>query len=121
MRFLADEHIPRHVVMTLRAQGHDVNWVVETRRQGSDPAHLKSATDERRSILTEDADFSQLVQRAVKAGYSLPVALYHYRLEGLSRDAKQERMISAVAEIGGPPDRFTIFTIQPSRIRRHKP
>jgi predicted nuclease of predicted toxin-antitoxin system len=60
-RFLADEHIPRTVVETLRSQGIDVTWAAETGRQASDASHVATALKEKRVILTEDADFSDLL------------------------------------------------------------
>jgi predicted nuclease of predicted toxin-antitoxin system len=111
VRFLADEHIPRFVVMALRSQGHEVSWVTEAGAGQSDESHLETARSEDRTILSEDADFSALVSAS-----SGGARLIYFRLDGLGRNAKFQRMLDAIAEIGEVPA-GTIYVVEPSRIR----
>ena len=79
-----------------------------------DVEHVAIAASEDRVILTEDRDFLFLVRNAsIK-----PLALIHYRLDGLGRSAKMARMIEAVSEVGLPTS-GTVYTVEPTRIRSH--
>jgi predicted nuclease of predicted toxin-antitoxin system len=63
VRFLADECCSAGVVAALRAEGHDVVYVIETDAGADDDAVLESAYREQRILLTEDKDFGELVYR----------------------------------------------------------
>ncbi|MXX12903.1 MAG: hypothetical protein F4Z86_05550, partial [Gemmatimonadetes bacterium] len=63
MRILADENISEQVVVRLRAAGQDVRWTKETDRGEADPNLLELATRERRTLITYDKDFGDLVHR----------------------------------------------------------
>lgn len=62
MRILADENMMSLVVDGLRAARHDVRWVRDT--NPSDPDHdlLELATRERRTLITHDTDYGELVR-----------------------------------------------------------
>lgn len=96
-------------------------WVVEGDRRQSDLVHIETATRERRAILTEDADFVELLRDRAADRVKLPPALCHFRLDGLDRLAKATRMIDAVVEIGDFPIKFTIIVVEPSRLRQRTP
>jgi predicted nuclease of predicted toxin-antitoxin system len=66
MKFLADECCDSGVVASLRADGHDVAYVIEGQAGISDDDVLQSAFDEGRILLTEDKDFGELVYRLNK-------------------------------------------------------
>lgn len=66
VKFLADECCDIALVRTLRADGHDVLYVIETMRGASGQAILDCAFLEQRIILTEDKDFGELVYRLRK-------------------------------------------------------
>ena len=63
MKFLADECCDASLVSALRADGHDVLYVLETFPGTSDDAILDRAFAEHRILLTEDKDFGELVYR----------------------------------------------------------
>ena len=63
MRILADENVPRPVVAALRADRHDVVWVLEDAPQSPDAMILARAQVEGRLVLTLDKDFGELVFR----------------------------------------------------------
>lgn len=62
MRLLADENIARLVVISLRADGHDVMSILETARGISDAQVLEYAREQDRVILTHDRDFGNVLR-----------------------------------------------------------
>ena len=64
MRVLADENIAEQVIVRLRAAGYDVRWARETDRGEADPTLLDLATQERRTLITYDKDFGDLVHQS---------------------------------------------------------
>ncbi len=63
MRVLADENIAEQVIVRLRTAGYDVRGARETDRGEADPTLLALATRERRTLITYDKDFGDLVHR----------------------------------------------------------
>ena len=63
MRILADENIPRIIVVWLRDQGHEVLHASESRARTPDETLLTEAEAEGYVVLTEDKDFGELVFR----------------------------------------------------------
>jgi predicted nuclease of predicted toxin-antitoxin system len=63
MRLLANENFPRAAVEVLRAQGHDVLWIVENCPSVEDEYVLDLAVRESRVLLTQDKDFGELAFR----------------------------------------------------------
>jgi predicted nuclease of predicted toxin-antitoxin system len=63
VRILADENVPRSIVVWLRAQAHDVLYAAESRAQVADVDLLAEAEAQGYVILTEDKDFGELVFR----------------------------------------------------------
>lgn len=66
MKFLVDECADEQLVEHLRANGHDVLYVMETMRGATDDVILNRAYQEQRILLTEDKDFGELVFRLRK-------------------------------------------------------
>ena len=58
---LADENIIGAVVMRLRADGHDVDWIAELAPSIADVQVLERAVASGRVLLTDDKDFGELV------------------------------------------------------------
>jgi len=56
-RLLADENIPRTVIVTLRGKGYDTVSVYELRPGMRDEDVVELAVKERRIIITFDKDF----------------------------------------------------------------
>lgn len=63
MKFLADECCDTALVEALRADDHDVCYVMETMPGASDREVLRTAYNQERILLTEDKDFGELVYR----------------------------------------------------------
>ena len=71
MRFLADECCDTATVDTLREDGHDVLYAIESLRGATDDAILERAFTESRVLLTEDKDFGELVYRLRYPAYGV--------------------------------------------------
>jgi predicted nuclease of predicted toxin-antitoxin system len=69
MRLLADECLDGRLVQGLRRAGHDVATVREMSEGEPDRVILDRACDERRTLITEDKDFGDLV---VNRGLRVP-------------------------------------------------
>jgi len=117
MRILADENIPRGVVVALRAIGHEVTWAVDIGRRAPDSEHLATALNDNLAILSEDADFARLASAATREGLDSPAVIL-VRLHGMTRDSKINRIVKAIEEIGGQPGRGSIHVIEPTRLRQ---
>ena len=63
LRILADENMLEQVVVRLRGSGHDVHWAKETAHGAADSYLLHLATRERRTLITYDKDFGELIHR----------------------------------------------------------
>ena len=117
MRFLVDEHISPKLVEWLRDGGHDALSASEVAAGDTDTKHVIRAAREARVILTEDRDFSTRVREAAAEGLALPVALVHFRLKGLGRAAKLERMREVLDAIAGSDVDGKVFVVEPTRVR----
>ena len=105
MRILADENISEQVVVRLRAAGQDVQ---ETDRGEADPNLLELATRERRTLITYDKDFGDLVHRD---GMSAPHGVILFRIHSDVPDSvKTEFVASSVMAWDSLPS--GIWTIQ---------
>lgn len=77
MKFLVDECADEQLVEHLRANGHDVLYVMETMRGATDDVILNRAYQEQRILLTEDKDFGELVFRLRKPTIGIHSAQVH--------------------------------------------
>ncbi|MCP4105042.1 MAG: hypothetical protein GY749_05835 [Desulfobacteraceae bacterium] len=66
LKFLADECCDAGLVLSLRAEGYDVSYVLEEKAGVMDETVLQKAYLENRILLTEDKDFGELVYRLRK-------------------------------------------------------
>ena len=71
MQFLVDEGCDAIIVRTLRALGYDVEYVAEINPGMTDIAILQLGVDEKRIVITEDRDFSELIFRDSKETYGI--------------------------------------------------
>ena len=112
MRFLADENCDVAVVRALRADGHDVRAVQESRPGALDEEVLSWAVAENRVLLTEDKDFGHIVH--VHAMPSLGVVLI--RFPASTRRIVASSVCDAVRRFG---DRMhgNFLVIEPGRVR----
>ena len=77
MRILAGENVDREIIVQLREFGHDVEWAGESYQSDTDPSLLRLATDDRRTLVTFDRDFGELVHRF---GMPSPYGVVYFRV-----------------------------------------
>lgn len=94
MRILADENMSASAVERLRADGHDVEWVVESYRSAPDSDLLRTATRDRRTLVTFDRDFGRLLHIE---GASAPYGVVYFRIsDDIPADLRDEFIIRVV-------------------------
>jgi predicted nuclease of predicted toxin-antitoxin system len=114
MRFLADECCNAALVHSLRADGHDVLYVVETLSGADDDAILARAFAEHRVLLTEDKDFGELVYRLGRPTRGIVLL----RFDVAERALKVPRLIDLLMREGSRlPGSFTVLEADKVRIR----
>jgi predicted nuclease of predicted toxin-antitoxin system len=112
---VADECVPRQVVERLRADGHQVTYVLEEAPSIPDETVLQKAAIGGVPVLTEDTDFGELVYQSGK-GSSGVVLL---RLKGLSPEAKAVIVAGVVRDYASAiPSSFVVVTPGRVRVRR---
>ena len=94
-----------------------MTWAVDVARRAPDAEHLSVALRDGLAILTEDADFARLARESASRD-AAPPAVILVRLHGMARASKADRIIGAVAEIGGQPNLGTVHVVEPSRLRK---
>lgn len=97
LRWVADECIPRSLVEQMRAEGHDVLFVAEGHRGSDDEFALQLAISDRRLLLTQDADFGELLFRRRTAELSGLVLL---RISPERAAMRWSRLKSMIATLG---------------------
>lgn len=114
MKFLADEGVEAQIVVRLRLDGHDVEYVAELAPGITDDQVLARANDGVRVLVTVDKDFGELVFRL----RSLSSGVLLLRLAGLSASEKSELAATAVQAYGQQmPGAFTVVSPGAIRIR----
>ena len=108
MKILADENMQREVVLRLRLNGHDVRWAGETNRSAADLSLLQLATREKRTLITYDTDFGEIIYRGNRQA---PYGIILFRLH---IDVPEEvRMLFVVGTITSwDPWPAGIWTVQ---------
>lgn len=71
MRFLLDANISYRLVAPLRGMGHDVVSVLEKQPNASDEEIISWAVNEKRTIITYDRDFGELVFKEREQHYGV--------------------------------------------------
>ena len=90
MRFLLDVHIATSVARALVDTGHDVTCASDRHGTASDAFLLDLAVREKRIIVTEDRDFSDLIYRD---GASPPSAVLYLRFDPTIQPDMVERVL----------------------------
>lgn len=118
MNLLVDEGVDRQIVARLRDEGHNVLYVAEMEPGIPDETVLDLANRERRSLLTADKDFGELIFRQGRLTEGVILA----RLAGLSPERKALVLLSALQEHASDllPGVFAVVTPGSIRIRRRR-
>lgn len=112
MEFLADESCAGPVICALRAAGHSVVAIAEISKGIPDERVMERAFSERRVLITEDADFGEMVYAR---GRPSPGVIF-VKFDRRARSAKTAAVVEAVAKLGERlRDGFAV--IAPGRVR----
>jgi predicted nuclease of predicted toxin-antitoxin system len=112
---VADESVDNGVVLRLREDGHEVNYVAEMSPGIMDEEVLILASEDSTLLVTADKDFGELIFRQgyVKRG------IVFYRLAGMKSKEKAEIISRVIAEHGDELlQAFSVITDKAVRIRR---
>ena len=112
MEFLADESCAAPVIRALREAGHDVVAIAEISKGISDELVMERAFDQGRVLITEDADFGELVYARERPSAGVILVKFDRR----ARRAKAAAVAEAVAKLGSRlRDGFAV--IAPGKVR----
>lgn len=115
MKFLADECCDAGLIASLRSDGHDVLFAVESLRGATDENLLRRAFSEERILLTEDKDFGELVYRLRYPSHGIILL----RLDVTERDLKIPRLRQLLERQSEKvPGAFVVLEADKMRIRR---
>lgn len=114
MKFLTDECCDAGLVAGLRADGHDVSYVLEGRTGISDDEVLQNAFVAGRILLTEDKDFGELVYRLKKPACGIILM----RIDVETRSEKLPRLKTLIDKHAGLlPGHFVVVDLNKYRFR----
>ena len=112
MRLLADENIPRLVVEFICSRGHDAIWVGKVAPGIRDREVLSLATAQKRTLITFDTDFGELVFRL---GISAPFGIILFRLPPDSPSGIAQSIVRSLESQKDWLNRFSV--VDENRIR----
>jgi predicted nuclease of predicted toxin-antitoxin system len=114
MKFLADECCDADFVAGLRADGHDVSYVLEGKTGISDDEVLQNAFLAGRIFLTEDKDFGELVYRLKKPACGIILM----RIDVEARSEKLPRLEALIDKYADRlPGHFVVVDLNKYRFR----
>ena len=115
MKFLLDQNVGHRFAEFLRGEGHHVTVVsIDDPASISDRDVPETAHRERRIIITNDRDFSELVFR-----HGFPHAgVIYLRLYTPDFERKRDRLAAVLAEHADELDQFIVVTERTIRVRR---
>jgi predicted nuclease of predicted toxin-antitoxin system len=114
MHFLADENVPRSIVVWLRGEGLDVLYAAELLVRSPDADLLSEAEAQDRVIITEDKDFGELIFRDRLNSHGVILI----RMGDLAVSSRLARLQSVWATIErNVPGNFIVVTKTKLRVR----
>ncbi len=117
MKFIADECCDIDLVQALRADGHDVLYVIEFMRGSDDEQILQLSVDEARILITEDKDFGELVYRLRLPAHGIVLLRFNPE-ERESKIHRTRHLIEHYSE--RLPGRFVVVDAKKIRFRNLK-
>ena len=117
MRIKLDENIPHRLVQPLTDLGHDVDTVEAERLVGSaDPVVWEGAQRDRRFLITQDLDFSDV--RRYRPGTHHGLLLVRLRAPGRNALLQRIHGLFNAEDTSGWPGCFIVATDRKVRVKR---
>ena len=117
MKIKLDENMPAALADSLRELGHDVHTVPEEGLAGAvDPMIWSAAQREARFLITQDLDFSNIMQFA--PGTHNGILLVRLRAPGRMALTQAVTRLFATEPVGDWPGCFVVLTERKLRIHR---
>jgi len=119
MRLLLDQGLPRSAADFMRDKGYDAVHVGEIGAQMADDAHiLQMGRDEKRVVITLDADFHSLLALSGAASPSV----IRIREEGMNGKALAGLIEAVIRQCKNDLDQGAVISVSGNRLRvRHLP
>jgi predicted nuclease of predicted toxin-antitoxin system len=114
MKFVADVHVTKRIITSLRAAGHEVEAIAEINRRLFDRTILRYGLEQSALVLTFDNDYRYhiLTEKQPTLGVVL------VRLGRLRGEAETERVVQVIADYGERlHDHLTV--IYPDRVEQY--
>jgi len=112
VQFVADESCAGPVIRALRTAGHEVIAIAEIAKGASDEAIMERAFSEGRVLISEDADFGELLYARGRPS----AGVIFVKFDSRARRAKPGAVVEAVAKLGERL-RNGFAVIEPGRVR----
>lgn len=109
---MADESCAGPVIRALRTAGHEVIAIAEIAKGASDEAIMERAFSEGRVLISEDADFGELLYARGRPS----AGVIFVKFDSRARRAKPGAVVEAVAKLGERL-RNGFAVIEPGRVR----
>lgn len=115
MRLLLDENLSYRIAEQLVDAGHETVHVTTVGLGDTDDDVIFAwAQDERRIVVTSDADFSEML---ALGGASGPSVLHLRSADHLTPSEQAELIIATLAEVGADLDAGAVASVRPGRVR----
>src|SRR5437868_887506 len=115
MKFLLDESVELRLYSSLQELGHDVTSVVKDYSYGLlDEDVLLLATQENRTLITNDKDFGELIFHH----HLSHTGIILLRMKGAGIDEKRNRLREVITEYADQLDQFLVVTPKSVRVRK---
>lgn len=119
MKFKLDENIGRRGVQLLTNAGHDVATVYDQSLGGTPDDHLfKVCVAEKRTLITLDHDFGQVIRFPPEASYGIVILEIPPRA---NPDAIITRLKEFLSVLAIQPLGRELWIVEPGRVRIHQP
>ena len=93
MQFLANENISGPGIALLRNNGIDLLAIAETHRGIADSEVMRMAIEQKRTILTHDSDYGELI---FKHGYRPPAGVVFFRIYDFEPDEPAQMLLDLI-------------------------
>ena len=115
MRLLLDQNLSFRIARHLQQAGHDAVHVDDVGLDDTDdPVILAWAERHQRTVVTADADFSEML---ALAGASAPSVVHLRSADHLTPDQQAHLLLQVLKQIGNELEAGAVASVRPDRVR----